>query len=156
MINDYYLFSAGGGVPPANFKGFKMNYQKLLIAFMWEKKKNLIKNMCLFSYMNRKIEKDILKWPYELAKKVYEKLKSNIIYAECYGLGKATCPYCIKQGEFELDCFGCFYNKINGNCNNLKSVFAKIEKRLGCYKIDCIFTVDIYKKIIEKIEARQK
>lgn len=132
-------------------------YQKRIIAFMWEKDRKLKELGVKANYMCKEIEDDILKWKDEEAKRVYERMSSNIterMYVE--GMGTESCSYCIYSGS----CNKCFYGELNGRCdigdNNIYETICDEIEALGNKSIIKYPDNKFYRWTIRKIEKEIK
>ena len=146
-----------------NFRGVEKHF---LVELMKAKAQRLSEfGVDKSLYFTEKDKDDILSWPDEDAKKVWLKIKENIMTRKesFSGFTSYSCPFCIRYYLLTQDnhstCYLCTYAKRhNGFCGESTSDFKKIKqffKNKNMYDDD-IFNYSWYKRIIDKIESKYK
>jgi hypothetical protein len=133
-------------------------YQHMLVDFM-QATANILKNNDIQTVYFDDVDKEnIMKWnDYHseyLWEEVWNKIAINInSFPDCYGLDFYVCPFCL----FFIFCEGCDYGENHGICNkdnneNSYGILMQeiVEKNINANEI---FSNDVYKKIIKKIES---
>ena len=126
-----------------------MKDKEKLIKFV-QLKNEIIEKETGINYVTQKDIDDIKKWKKNEYEETYQILIENIDDDKTYGLGEATCIWCIKNNP--LPCLDCEYGKKHGICFQAGSLYDN-------YRTDemiKIFTNEVYQKLIQKIEDEYK
>ena len=136
-----------------------MTAKEKIIKFMRMKAERIKELVGVDFYFEDEDEKEILNWDDEVARKVWEEIKSNIEHARVCGLPGHTCPFCVYYAFQCFDktdvgrCDECGYGKRHGICFLVDSDYHKIKQKGICGKD---LSDEWYKKVIEEIEKTEK
>ena len=126
-----------------------LTYKQKLLRFINLKASLIKKTNINIDYINDGDREDILSWPDEECKRIYEIIRENIEngFSGLYG---ETCPWCYRSWACSKE--QCSYAQRHGVCTN------SAEKNDWCRIIDGIdhetlFSNEIYKHIIFQIES---
>lgn len=92
---------------------------------------------------NKLDEKNILSWPDNTAKYVWNRIHDNIMLLGYHGIGRELCPFCIHHRLilYGGGCRSCAWGANHGDCGNSDSDVYRVANKEK-------FTNEFYKKII--------
>lgn len=126
-----------------------MNNKEKIIKFL-EMKNEIIEKEIHIKYIFEEDIQDVKSWSNKECNKVYTYITDAIYNEKVYGLGFATCPWCIIYKD--RGCLYCGYCKRYGKCGDKDSLYNRYR---SLHLIEESLNNEAYSNILKKIEKSE-